>query len=170
MREAYLSGTVSEHWWSIEVLDGPFSAELWYDAHGPALVEAALTNRAVDWSVHRQPWGLVFEVRFRDEDAWTSFRHLPGTRAALDAVPDPVSGLLIYRGRGGTAAAGEPRRPRPTLGAGAASLPEPVEPVLFAGHGPPWAAPDQAEPWPVAPVVLSTAPGSSAELREMEPA
>jgi hypothetical protein len=142
---------VSEHWWSIEILDGRFSAELWYDAHGPALVEAALTNGAVDWSVHRHPWGLVFEVRFRDDDAWTSFRHLPGVRAALDAVPDPVSGLLIYRGRGGTAAAGEPRRPRPTLGAGAASLPEPVEPLLLAGRGEPWAAADRAEPWAVAP-------------------
>jgi hypothetical protein len=128
---------VWDQWWSIEVLDGPFSAEVWFDAHGSALVEAAITNRAVDWFVHRRRWGLVFEVRFGDDDAWLRFRGLPGVRAALDAVPDPVNGLLIYRGRGGGAGAGVPRRPRPTLGAGAASLPEPVEPFLAAGDGPP---------------------------------
>ncbi len=52
-------------------------------------------------------------------------------QAALDAVPDPVNGLLVYRGRGGGAGATSPRRPRPGAGAGAMSLPEPGdEPVL----------------------------------------
>jgi hypothetical protein len=52
-------------------------------------------------------------------------------RAALDAVPDPVNGLLIYRGRGGTSAAGKPRRPRPAPSATAVALPEPdPEPML----------------------------------------
>jgi hypothetical protein len=48
-------------------------------------------------------------------------------RAALDAVPDPVNGLLIYPGRGGSSGRVQPRRPRPIAGAGAAPLPE--EPV-----------------------------------------
>src|SRR5208282_1137762 len=45
--------------------------------------------------------------------------------AALDSVPDPVSGLLIYHGRGGTAGTRTPRRPKPAPGAEAISLPEP---------------------------------------------
>jgi hypothetical protein len=130
---------VSDHWWSIEVLDGPFSAEVWYDAHGPALIEAAITNRAVNWFMHRHSWGLVFEVEFRDDDSWLRFRGLPGVFAALDAVPDPVSGLLIYRGRGGSAGAGAFPRPRPTLGAGAAPLPEAEEPLLVARPAEPFA-------------------------------
>jgi hypothetical protein len=55
------------------------------------------------------------------------FRALPAVRAALDAVPDPVNGLLIYRGRGGSAGRPVPRKPRPLAGAGAVALPEPTE-------------------------------------------
>jgi hypothetical protein len=44
-------------------------------------------------------------------------------RAALDGVPDPVDGLLIYRGRGGGAGEREPRRPKPALDSAAAALP-----------------------------------------------
>jgi hypothetical protein len=47
--------------------------------------------------------------------------------AALDAVPDPVNGLLIYRGRGGTSASGKPRRPRPAPSAATMALPEPED-------------------------------------------
>jgi len=36
-------------WRSIELLNGRGSAARWKDAHGNALVEAALTNGAVDW-------------------------------------------------------------------------------------------------------------------------
>ncbi len=36
-----------------------------------------------------------------------------------------MNGLLIYRGRGGSSAAGKPRRPRPAPSAAAAALPEP---------------------------------------------
>jgi hypothetical protein len=120
------------YWWSVEVLDGAFPASLWYDAHGNALVEAAFTNRAVDWSVHRHRWGLVFEICFRDDAEWEAFRRLPAISAALDAVPDPIRGLLIYPGRGGSAASGDRRRPKPHLGAGAAPLPETAEPRLVA--------------------------------------
>ncbi len=44
-------------------------------------------------------------------------------RAALDAVPDPVNGLLVYRGRGGGAGARHPRKPKPAPSASAVSLP-----------------------------------------------
>ena len=38
-------------------------------------------------------------------------------------MPDPVSGLLIYKGRGGSAGRVQPRkRPRPLIGSGAAAL------------------------------------------------
>ncbi len=67
----------------------------------------------------------MFEVCFDDEEQWEAFRNLPAVRAALDAVPDPVNGLLVYRGRGGGAGAREPRKPKPVPSASAVSLPEP---------------------------------------------
>jgi hypothetical protein len=118
-------------WWSIEVLHGEFSAFQWRAAHDSELIEAALTNGALDATWHADSWGVAFEVLFEDADKWEAFRGLPIVRAALDAVPDPVNGLLIYRGRGGSSAAGKPRRPRPAPSAAAASLPEPeAEPYL----------------------------------------
>src|ERR1700689_238270 len=112
-------------WWSIEVLHGDVSAFGWQAAHDSELIEAALTNgaRAAIWPP--APGGVAFEVYFEDADQWEAFRALPIVRAALDAVPDPVNGLLIYRGRGGTSAAGRPRRPRPAPSAAAVELPEP---------------------------------------------
>jgi hypothetical protein len=112
-------------WLSIEVFDGAFPATLWRNAHGESLVEAALTNGAENWEWHEHRWGVVLEIAFSEEDRRDAFRTLPAVRAALDAVPDPVSGLLVYRGRGGGAGAGMPRRPRPAPVAGAAALPEP---------------------------------------------
>ena len=103
-------------WWSIEVLHGEFSAFRWQEQHDSALIEAALTNGAVDGSWHADSWGVVFEVLFETEEQWQTFRNLPAVRAALDAVPDPVNGLLVYRGRGGGQAPGNragqsPRQP-----------------------------------------------------------
>jgi hypothetical protein len=112
-------------WWSIEVSHGRFSAARWKDAHGEALVEAALTNGAVDWAWHEYRWGVVLEVAFTDESQWDRFYALPAVHAALDAAPDPVEGLLVHRGRGGSSGARLPRRPRPLAGAGAVELPEP---------------------------------------------
>jgi hypothetical protein len=82
---------------------------------------------------------VVFEVLFETEEQWQVFRNLPAVRAALDAVPDPVSGLLVYRGRGGGAGARKPRRPKPAPAASAVSLPEPeAEPLLdLTGISPP---------------------------------
>ncbi len=118
-------------WWSIEVLHGELSAYRWQEQHDSALIEAALTNGAIDGSWQAGSWGVVFEVLFETEQQWQAFRNLPVVRAALDAVPDPVNGLLVYRGRGGGADARQPRRPSPAPAAGAVSLPEPeAEPRL----------------------------------------
>lgn len=118
-------------WWSIEVLHGDVSAFRWQEQHDSALIEAALTNGVRDGTWHADRWGVVFEVLFDTEDRWEAFRGLPVVRAALDAVPDPVNGLLIYRGRGGGAGTREPRRPKPAPGSAAVSLPGPAdEPYL----------------------------------------
>jgi hypothetical protein len=125
-------------WWSIEVLHGRFSAARWKDAHGASLVEAALTNGAVDWAWHEHRWGVVLEVAFLDEWRWEFFHALPTVQAALDAVPDPVSGLAVHRGRGGAAGTRLPRRPRPFAGAGAVELPEPDPDPIEEEHFEPY--------------------------------
>ncbi|WP_405731613.1 hypothetical protein OG607_33960 [Streptomyces sp. NBC_01537] len=109
-------------WWSIEVLNARTPAAEWRDAYAPALVESAVTNRSLAWEWHTFTWGVVFELRFFDEEDWLSWRALPGTRAALDAVPDPVSGLLVHRGRGGASGAYVPRRPRRSPGSAAQAI------------------------------------------------
>ena len=43
---------------------------------------------------------MVFEICFETEQQWERFRGLAAVHAALDGVPDPVSGLLVYRGPG----------------------------------------------------------------------
>jgi hypothetical protein len=119
-------------WWSIEVFNGPFPAARWKDAHSRSLIESAVTNGAVDWVWHEHRWGIVFEVAFANEWQWEAFRQLPGVQAALDAVPDPVAGLLVHRGHGGAAGKPAPRRPRPFAGAGALALPEPDDELFEA--------------------------------------
>lgn len=112
-------------------MHGEVSAFSWQGQHDDALIEAALTNGVRDGAWHADEWGVVFEVFFDTDEQWEAFRELPVVRAALDAVPDPVNGLLIYRGRGGGAGAREPRRPRPAPSAAAVALPEAAgEPYL----------------------------------------
>ncbi|GIF38460.1 hypothetical protein [Actinoplanes xinjiangensis] len=126
---------MSLHWWTIEVLDGPHSsASRWRDAHQETMVSAAVSFGAREWHWQTFGWGVLFEVAFDSEETWPEFRALPAVRAALDAVPDPVNGLLIYPGRGGSAGRVQPRRPRPTAGAGAVPLPreEPPSRVTLA--------------------------------------
>jgi hypothetical protein len=118
-------------WMSIEVFDGPFSAALWAESHGDPLVETAIIHGAVEWAWHPTSWGVVFEVAFADEQTWDRYRATLTVRTALDAVPDPVSGVLVYRGRGGSSGASFPRRPRPLAGSGAAALPLPIEEEFF---------------------------------------
>jgi hypothetical protein len=121
---------MSMRWWSIEVRDGVLSALRWKDGYGEALLEAAVTNGARRWEWTVIPGGVVLEVAFRDSDEWDRFRALPVVTAALDATPDPVNGLYVYPGRGGSASASAPRRkPRPA-GSGAAAIPIPEEPPV----------------------------------------
>jgi hypothetical protein len=114
-------------WYSIEVFDGASSAGLWAEMHGDPLLESALLSGAKDWSWHHHSWGVVLELEFADTRSWESWRALPHVQAALDAVPDPISGLIVYRGRGGSSGKSWPRRPRPLLGSGSAALPLPWE-------------------------------------------
>lgn len=112
-------------WYSIEVLDGASSASLWAEAYGDALIETALFNGATDWSEHRHAWGVVIELSFDDAATWERFRRLTTVMASLDAVPDPMSGLIVYPGRGGSSANRYPRKPKPLIGSGSAALPLP---------------------------------------------
>jgi hypothetical protein len=116
-------------WWSIEILDAEHavtSAAQWRDAYAQTLAESAVTNGAVQWEWFEFGWGVVFEIAFRDERQWPAWRELPGTRAALDAVPDPVSGLVTHRGHGGASGSPVPRRPRITPSTDRVALPEPA--------------------------------------------
>lgn len=117
-----------DEWWSIEVSDGEVSATTWKDTHGRDLIRTALEHGASDWAWVERPWGVVLEVCFPDDariGGWSAFRDAPLVKAALDAVPDPVNGLILYPGRGGSSAARVPRRPKPAPAAAAAALPEP---------------------------------------------
>ncbi|HUB69544.1 MAG TPA: hypothetical protein VL984_03910 [Acidimicrobiales bacterium] len=109
------------------MFDGASSAALWASVHGDALLESALSSGAKDWSWHHHSWGVVLELEFADAKAWDDWRALPVVQAALDGVPDPISGLIVYRGRGGTSGSRNPRKPRPLRGSGSAALPLPWE-------------------------------------------
>ena len=111
--------------WTTEVLDGQFSASWWAQAHREAIIEAAITHGAKDWTWVSRDWGIVLELVFPDESAWLRFRATPAIRAALDLAPDPVNGVHIYSGPGGSSGVGEPHRPRPIPATGAAAIPIP---------------------------------------------
>jgi len=130
---------VSE-WWSIEVFDASeLPARRWKDSYQDDLTEAALTNGAVEWAWHEHRYGVVFEVLFESESQWETFRALPAVRSALEGAPDPVNGLIVYRGRGGGSGPRKPRKPKPAPGALSAALPEPAEEKILhlAGVAPP---------------------------------
>lgn len=115
-------------WWSIEVFHGDkLPASRWRDAYEDVLTEAAITHGALYWEWHEFQYGVIFEVCFGADEQWEAFRDLPTVRTALDAVPDPVNGLLVYRGRGGAAGSRKPRKPKPAPSAAALELEEPVE-------------------------------------------
>jgi hypothetical protein len=118
-------------YWSIEVFHGDSPATAWRHAYGTALIESGVSHGATDWTWIENQWGVVLELCFDDEEQWDRFRALPAVRAALDAVPDPVNGLLVYRGRGGAAGASSPRRPRPVPSAGAVALDEVAREVVL---------------------------------------
>jgi hypothetical protein len=115
---------------ALEVLDAAFSAESWRHAWGDTITTAAMSWSGLDWEWRHRTWGLIFLVAFPSEAEYEEWRKLPAVIAALDAVPDPVNGLVFHRGWGGTSGSGEPRRGKPRAGAGGAEIPEPVQEVL----------------------------------------
>ena len=133
-------------WWSIEVFHADLPARRWKDSYEDALIEAALANGVLEWEWHEHRTGVVLELKFHDDAAWDAFRALPAVRAALDAAPDPVNGLIIYRGRGGSSGARSPRRRGPKPSAGALARKEPEEErrldVTEAGDSGPPGPPD----------------------------
>jgi hypothetical protein len=123
-----MGGDNMAEWWSIEVFSGDkLPASGWRYAYEDELTEAAITNGALYYEWHDTEYGVIFEVLFPGDSEWDSFRALPAVRAALDGVPDPVNGLLIYRGRGGAAGSTKPRKPKPAPGAASLELEEPKE-------------------------------------------
>ena len=114
-------------WYSFEVFDGSSSASVWAEAHGDVLMETALSTGATDWTWHRHSWGVAFEVEFPTVEAWETFCATAAAKRSLDAVPDPLTGLIVYRGRGGGSSSVLPRKPRPLTGSGSAALPLPWE-------------------------------------------
>jgi hypothetical protein len=133
-------------WWSIEVFDASQQpARRWKDSYQDVLTEAAVTNGAGYWEWHEHQYGVVFEVRFDSEEQWEAFRALPAVRSALDGAPDPVNGLIIYKGRGGGAGPRKPRRPKPAPSASSMALPEPeAEAVVRLLETSPPSIPDRA--------------------------
>ncbi|MFD2091798.1 hypothetical protein [Blastococcus deserti] len=113
------------HWLTVEVFDGGVPAAGWARAWHDRLIEAAVTGGAVFWDEHEHSWGVVLEFVFGDESRRDGFRQAPVLLAALDAVPDPVHGVLVYPHRGGGTGIRQPRRPRPVRDSGAAELPLP---------------------------------------------
>jgi hypothetical protein len=141
---------VSE-WWSIEVFDATeLPARRWKDSYQDQLTEAAVAYGAMSWEWHEHRYGVVFEVLFDSDQQWEAFRNLLAVRAALDGAPDPVNGLIIYRGRGGGAGPRKPRKPKPAPSASAMSRPVPAEERLLRVAG--ITAPE-APPAPEAPGV-----------------
>jgi len=125
---AWTGGDGMAEWWSIEVFSGDrLPATGWRYAYEDELTEAAITHGAMYYEWHDTEYGVIFEVLFREDADWEAFRALPAVRAALDGVPDPVNGLIIYRGRGGASGSRRPRKPKPAPGAAALELEEPKE-------------------------------------------
>jgi hypothetical protein len=140
-------------WWSIEVFSGDkLTAAGWRYAYEDELTEAAITNGALYYEWHDSEYGVIFEVLFPGDSEWESFRGLPAVRAALDGVPDPVNGLLIYRGRGGAAGGTKPRKPKPAPGAAALELEEPKEERRMYNAADELLRELRTEPGPIEPV------------------
>jgi hypothetical protein len=123
-------------WFSIEVTNGTSSARLWAESSLDLLVDEAIGGGASEWAIQYLPWGCVLEIEFPDQEAFELFHNRASVLAALDRVPDPVSGLLVHRGRGGSSGSRRPRGPLPIRGSDAAALPIPEEVIeeLVAQH------------------------------------
>ncbi|WUH93878.1 hypothetical protein OG900_29695 [Streptomyces sp. NBC_00433] len=117
-------------WWSIEVMDvedgAVHTATGWRDAYAQVLTESLITNGASSWRWFEHSWGVVLEVAFAEEESWADWLALPGTAATLDAVPDPVRGLIVHRGHGGASGSYVPRPAGTAPRADSVALPEPL--------------------------------------------
>jgi hypothetical protein len=113
-------------WLTIEVLDAEaFPASSWQDAHCNDLVEAAVTHGPL-LRVAGDSVGSSWSWSSPPTRRWSATAACPVV-ASLDAVPDQVRCLMVYRGRGGGAGVLVPRRPRPKPVAMSAEWPAPVE-------------------------------------------
>ena len=75
-------------WLTIEVQHGGIPADGWRRGHGEPLIEAAVTNGARDWTWNTPRWGVILELKFRDEQARNAFRTAIGRgRARRGARP-----------------------------------------------------------------------------------
>jgi hypothetical protein len=101
-------------WLTLEVFDRDAAAWSWRIVHEDGLVAAAVGAGARYWEWHEHPYGVVFELLLPDDAAVEAFRSLPTVCAALERAPDPLTGVLVYRGRGGGSGSRMPRRPRPS--------------------------------------------------------
>jgi len=97
------------------------------DSFGDVITEAGLEQGALNWEWQHHEWGSLLEIEFSDEADFERFRERAVVQAALDAVPDRVSGLMIHRGRGGSSGTRRPRRPMPQAGSDSVALPLPED-------------------------------------------
>jgi hypothetical protein len=81
----------------------------------------------MSWEWHEHRYGVVLEILFDSGQQWEAFRALPAVVSALDGAPDPVNGLIVYRGRGGGAGPRKPRKPKPAPSASTMARPVPTE-------------------------------------------
>jgi len=77
-----------------------------------------------DWMWHEFGRGVVAEVELPGEFARERLLRLQPYVAAYGAVPDPVDGLRVHRGRDDRARVRWPRRPGPLAGAGGGGTPQ----------------------------------------------
>jgi hypothetical protein len=117
---------------SIEIFNGSYAAQLWADKHVDSFIETAIIHGAIDWDRKKTAWGVAIEIEFDSELQWKEFRNAAAIRVLLDNAPDPVNGVLIYRGRSldGGSTARRPKKPRSDAGGAAIDLPYVTAPFL----------------------------------------
>jgi hypothetical protein len=116
---------------SIEIFNGAYAAQLWAETHVDTFIEAAIVHGAIDWDRKKTAWGIAIEIEFESEKMWKEFRHADAVRSLLKNTPDPVNGVLIYRGRSLDGGSSARRRKKPKSGSGGAAVSLPYVTVPF---------------------------------------